>query len=182
MASVVFARCGASVTGIDLSAGYIAEAQRRAMVNCVSADFRLADAERLPFADASFDCIWGNAILHHLDLTRMAAEIRRVLKPGGRAVFCEPWGENRLLRILRYLPGMGKAHTDDEAPLTRRTLAPLKLQFPEMTIDGWQWVSALCRGPLRGLGRRIEPLERRLMRRVPRLRFSCRYVAIGIEG
>lgn len=183
MASVVFARLGGLVTGIDLSAGYVAEARRRATINRVTARFRLADAECLPFADASFDRIWGNAILHHLDLRRMAVEIRRILKPGGRAVFCEPWGENRLLRMLRHLPGTGKAHTDDEAPLTRATLAPLAAQFPHMGVDGWQWMSALCRGPLRGFGRHlVEPLERQLLRRVPSLRFSCRYVVITIES
>ena len=183
MASVVFARRGAAVTGIDLSAGYVAEARLRASVNRVSAQFRLADAERLPFADASFDCIWGNAILHHLDLSRMAGEIRRVLKPGGRAAFCEPWGENRLLRVLRRLPATGKDHTEDEAPLTRETLAPLTAEFPDMQFDGWQWLSAVCRGPLRGLGRRlVEPVERGLIARVPRLRFSCRYVVIQIVG
>src|SRR5947199_2988884 len=51
MASVVLARHGAAVTGFDLSAGYVAEARRRAAANEVVADFRQADAEHLPFAD-----------------------------------------------------------------------------------------------------------------------------------
>ncbi len=47
-----------------------------------------ADAERLPFADASFDLVLGHAVLHHLpDLRRAFAEFRRVLAPGGRIAF-----------------------------------------------------------------------------------------------
>src|SRR5437763_6956948 len=68
MASVVLARRGAAVTAFDLSPGYLAEAQARARANGVRIDLVCADAERLPFADDSFDRIWGNAVLHHLDL------------------------------------------------------------------------------------------------------------------
>jgi SAM-dependent methyltransferase len=47
-----------------------------------------ADAESLPFADASFDLVFGHAVLHHLpDLPRAFAELHRVLRPGGRLVF-----------------------------------------------------------------------------------------------
>src|SRR5262245_44983464 len=65
MVSVLLARRGAKVTAFDLSAGYVAEAQRRASANGVSVDFLIADGQYLPFADSSFDRIWGNAILHH---------------------------------------------------------------------------------------------------------------------
>ena len=47
-----------------------------------------ADAESLPFADESFDLVFGHAVLHHLpDLPRAFAELHRVLRPGGRIVF-----------------------------------------------------------------------------------------------
>jgi ubiquinone/menaquinone biosynthesis C-methylase UbiE len=47
-----------------------------------------ADAESLPFADASFDLVLGHAVLHHLpDLTKAFAEFHRVLAPGGCIVF-----------------------------------------------------------------------------------------------
>src|SRR5207302_1903430 len=80
---------------------YVAEARRRARANGAAVKIVTADAERLPFADASFDRVWGNAVLHHLDLGRAAPELRRVLAPGGVAVFCEPWGENPLLTWAR---------------------------------------------------------------------------------
>ena len=44
----------------------------------------LVDAERLPFADASFDLLLGHAVLHHIpDLASAFAEFERVLSPGG---------------------------------------------------------------------------------------------------
>jgi SAM-dependent methyltransferase len=47
-----------------------------------------ADAESLPFPDASFDLVLGHAVLHHLpDLSKAFAEFHRVLAPGGRIFF-----------------------------------------------------------------------------------------------
>jgi len=139
MAAVTLARAGARVSAFDLSPGYIAEAERRAAVNGVSVEFRAVDAEHLPYADASFDAVWGNAILHHLDLHRAGAELQRVLKPGGVAVFCEPWGDNPLLNFARRrLPYPGKQHTPDERPLVRRDLAPLRAHFPNLHWRGFQ--------------------------------------------
>src|SRR5262245_35332030 len=43
--------------------------------------------ERMPFESGEFDLMHGEAILHHISLPPAAPEIRRVLKPGGRAVF-----------------------------------------------------------------------------------------------
>lgn len=47
------------------------------------------EAEQLPFADASFDLVFGHAVLHHLpDLRRAFSEFQRVLRPGGTLAFC----------------------------------------------------------------------------------------------
>src|SRR5437868_2179437 len=58
MAAVVLARRGADVTACDLSPGYLREAQGRACANGVSIRWAQIDAERLPFADHSFDRVW----------------------------------------------------------------------------------------------------------------------------
>jgi ubiquinone/menaquinone biosynthesis C-methylase UbiE len=48
----------------------------------------VTDAERLPFADESFDLVLGHAVLHHLpDLDQAFREFERVLRPGGVVVF-----------------------------------------------------------------------------------------------
>jgi SAM-dependent methyltransferase len=183
MAAVVLARAGARVTAFDLSAGYLAEARRRAAANGVAVDLVVADGERLPFADASFDAVWGNAVLHHLDLGRAAAELRRVLRPGGVAVFCEPWGENPLLTLARRrLPYPGKGRTPDERPLRLRDLRPLRRAFPALHVEGHQLLGMLRR--VLPPGRFVRALERAdaaLLGRLPALRRFCRYVVLTLR-
>src|SRR5262249_25493392 len=119
MAAVVLARAGAHVTAFDLSSGYVEEARARARANGVHVELVQADGERLPFADGAFDRIWGCAVLHHLEVRTAGRELRRVLRPDGRAVMCEPWGGNPLLQLARErLPYPGKHRTADERPLT----------------------------------------------------------------
>ena len=51
-------------------------------------DGRVADAERIPYDDDTFDLVVGHAVLHHIpDVELSFREVVRVLKPGGRFVF-----------------------------------------------------------------------------------------------
>jgi SAM-dependent methyltransferase len=183
MASVVLARRGARVTAFDLSGRYLAEARRRAAANEVTIEFFQADAEHLPFAEGSFARVWGNAILHHLDLRIAARELYRVLQPGGVAVFCEPWGENPFLAwARRRLPYRGKERTPDEQPLRRRQLGTLREVFPALEIQGYQLFS-MVRRVLRS-GRLIAGLDwwdARLLRLAPSLSHWCRYVVLTMQ-
>ncbi|HEY7153296.1 MAG TPA: class I SAM-dependent methyltransferase [Gemmataceae bacterium] len=183
MAAVVLARRGARVTAFDLSPGYLAEARRRACANETAIEFLQADAERLPFADGCFARVWGNAILHHLDVRRAAGELRRVLRPGGLAVFCEPWGENPLLTwARRRLPYRGKERTPDEQPLRRRHLRVLREVFPSLEVEGYQLLS-MARRVLRP-GRLMAGLEwcdARLLHLAPSLSRFCRYVVLTLR-
>ncbi|GAA3014839.1 class I SAM-dependent methyltransferase [Actinokineospora diospyrosa] len=72
----------------DLSPGMVEVALRNARALGLDVDGRVADAERLPYDDNTFDLVVGHAVLHHIpDLPTAFAEVRRVLKPGGRFVF-----------------------------------------------------------------------------------------------
>jgi ubiquinone/menaquinone biosynthesis C-methylase UbiE len=183
MAAVVLARRGARVTAFDLSPGYLAEARRRARANETVIEFLQADAERLPFADGCFARVWGNAILHHLDVRRAAGELRRILRPGGIAVFCEPWGENPLLAwARRRLSYPGKERTPDEQPLRRHHLRVLCEVFPSLVVEGYQLLS-MARRVLRP-GRLMAGLEwcdARLLRLAPSLSRFCRYVVLTLR-
>jgi len=182
MAAVVLARRGARVTAFDLSPGYLAEARRRAAANGVAVDFVCADGERLPFASASFDRIWGNAVLHHLDPARAAAELGRVLRPGGVAVFCEPWGGNPLLNWARnHLPYPGKGRTAGEHPLCPADLRVLRRAFPGLQVRGFQLLSMLRRVLRPGrLTRALERCDAGLLAAFPGLRRYCRYVVLTL--
>jgi SAM-dependent methyltransferase len=55
----------------------------------LSVETRACEASALPFDDASFDLVFGHAVLHHLpDLAAAFREFRRVLRPGGTVAFC----------------------------------------------------------------------------------------------
>jgi ubiquinone/menaquinone biosynthesis C-methylase UbiE len=182
MAGVVLAQRGARVTALDLSLGYLREARQRAEANGVRAHFVQAAGERLPFADKSFDGIWGSAILHHLEPRRAAAELDRVLSPAGVAVFCEPWGENPLLRLARsYLRYPEKGRTPDETPLRASDIAALKETFRDITVQGHQLLGMLSRlgGPARRQPR-LERWDRAMLRRWPGLARWCRYVVVRL--
>jgi len=79
--------CGCRVTGIDLTAEFVAVAtdltRRTRLTDRVA--FRQGSALDLPFSDASFDLAWSqNVAMNIPDRARYYAEMRRVLKPGGR--------------------------------------------------------------------------------------------------
>ncbi|HEU5237117.1 MAG TPA: class I SAM-dependent methyltransferase [Pyrinomonadaceae bacterium] len=81
-----FARGGAKVTGVDLTPRSIEISRRHLSLYGEKGEFAVADCEKLPFADASFDVAYSNGVLHHTDDTAGAVrEIYRVLRPGGHA-------------------------------------------------------------------------------------------------
>ena len=90
---IELAKRGCTVTGIDLSEEMLSLArQKTASANFQSSVFnlQLADAESLPFPDASFDavtCAFGVRNFEHLE--QGLKEMLRVLKPGGRLVILE---------------------------------------------------------------------------------------------
>ncbi|MFC9227744.1 class I SAM-dependent methyltransferase [Streptomyces decoyicus] len=76
---------GAAVTGIDASAGMLALAQRRLGTEAALHVVDLSDP--LPFADGAFDDVVASLVLHYLeDWGPTPAEVRRVLRPGGRLI------------------------------------------------------------------------------------------------
>jgi ubiquinone/menaquinone biosynthesis C-methylase UbiE len=77
------------VHGIDASPEMLARAGKKAQAAGVDVAFTEAPAQALPFPDASFDAVLTSVMLHHLPRparAQCAAEMRRVLKPGGRVL------------------------------------------------------------------------------------------------
>jgi ubiquinone/menaquinone biosynthesis C-methylase UbiE len=83
-AAVAAARLGTHAVGIDYVPTLLERARARAAVEGLQVDFVEADAEALPFADASFDAVLSvYGAMFAPDHRRAAAELVRVLRPGG---------------------------------------------------------------------------------------------------
>src|SRR5262245_28090592 len=66
-----FARRGADVTDIDLSAGHLTLAQENFRLRGLHGRFIHHDAENLPFDDNSFDVVYSNGVIHHTPNTKL---------------------------------------------------------------------------------------------------------------
>lgn len=184
---------GAEVVGIDVSAGILDVARKRAFVSGVAEQttfvhapietFRPDDGER-------FDAIIGNNVVHHFDLPRAMANLARLLDPDGRAVFCEP--VLFLPEVFRTVRNSGPVarvfplhtHTPDERSLNHSDLEVMRVSFDH--VD-WQPFQLLCR--LQNFvelsdpaWNRLERIDRRLLARVPASRRLCRMVVLTLDS
>jgi ubiquinone/menaquinone biosynthesis C-methylase UbiE len=109
----------------DISPGMLAALSESAARLGVEVRTIRCDADRLPFADDSFDLVFGHAVLHHLpDLPRAFAEFARVLKPGGTLAFCgEP---SRYGDLISQVP---KRAAVALAPVWRRLMRATKRDY-----------------------------------------------------
>lgn len=124
---------GACVVGFDISTARLREAQTRVEsdASMEAVDFAMCAAEQLPFADCSFDAVFGQQILHHLELKLAIPEIVRVLRPGGRASFLEPLIHNPLLEGYRRLTPHLRSPT--EKALSMKQLDQIGSHFSSYT-------------------------------------------------
>lgn len=124
----------AQVTGIDISADGIALCQKRGL-----ADTHVMDAQKLSFANESFDVITASDVLEHLaDAPQAVREWNRVLKPGGRLIVFVPafqfhWSEHDEVNkhFKRYRrPELRQLLADNGFTLTRSSYWNFLLFWP----------------------------------------------------
>jgi SAM-dependent methyltransferase len=124
-ARVLAARFGAQVTALDGTPRFcrLAEHLNAATGLASAVTVVCADALRLPFADASFDLVWTQALIQNVaDKPALFAELRRVLRPGGRYALFElvagpggplhfpvPWADTPSQSHLLDAEGMRRA-------------------------------------------------------------------------
>lgn len=126
--AIALSRMAESVYGVDISEVGIESARNKAEKERLdNASFLVMDAEELQFTDNSFDVVCGTGILHHLNLDKALKEIKRVLKPGGKALFIEPMGYNPVINLYRKLTP--RYRTKDEHPLMLRDLRLIRNSF-----------------------------------------------------
>lgn len=109
-----FAEAGARLIGVDLTPRAVEMTRRRLALNGLTARLQVGDAERLPFADNSFDLVYSWGVIHHSPDTQAAAqEVLRVLRPGGefRVMIYHTWSLVGFMLWLRYALFRGRPFT-----------------------------------------------------------------------
>jgi ubiquinone/menaquinone biosynthesis C-methylase UbiE len=108
------------VTGLDPDPNALARAQQKARRASVAVGLDVGFADRLPYADSSFDRVFSSFMFHHLpssDRLAMLREVRRTLKPGGSLHLVDFDGfHHRIAKVTRlfdsgrHLSGMDEQH------------------------------------------------------------------------
>jgi len=115
---VRFARHGARVTGIDIADSAISLAHQNVRQQGLHAHLLIADGERLPFADRSFELVYAHGVVQYTaDGQRLVEECGRVLKPGAQAIF-QVYNRLSWLNALSNVMHVDLEHAD--APALRR--------------------------------------------------------------
>jgi SAM-dependent methyltransferase len=146
-------------------------------------DFCKMDAHELEFADATFDMIFGVAILHHLDFARAMREIHRVLRKGGKIVFMEPLRHNPVARLVRW--ATPNARTPDELPLGRAELRLIGRNFETdnyyselLTVIGAMVARPILKDPINPVTKFCNAIDDQLLRLLPAAGVYYRSVVI----
>jgi 2-polyprenyl-3-methyl-5-hydroxy-6-metoxy-1,4-benzoquinol methylase len=125
----ILARKGAEVWSFDISEEAVKKAESLMIRESLNDRVHLEQmaAENLRYDSDMFDLVVGIAILHHLDTASLIREIKRVLIPGGRAIFMEPLGHNPLLNFYRRMTP--NVRSKDETPMRFEQFASIEQAF-----------------------------------------------------
>jgi len=118
--AIEFVRYGAKVVATDITSSAIALTRALAEEAGVSITVVQSPADRIPYKDNTFDCVYSCGALHHIpDIESVLKEIQRILKIGGK-VMIVLYNKDSLLYRLGYSerrPGCPytKVYTKDKA-------------------------------------------------------------------
>lgn len=147
--SILLAKLGASVTGIDISPRSIEIARHKAAVNEVSdaANFICSPLEEAVMQSGSYDVIWGDCVLHHLiaSLEFVMRQLSLWAKPGAIMLFTEPINFNNALRKLRLKVPVKTDATPDERPLEPNEIAVVRSFLPDLHMRSYSLLGRLNR-------------------------------------
>ena len=144
----------ATVIGVDGDPTILCIARRKAQRAGILVEFDEGMAYALPYGDGTFDAVVSTLTFHHLTMDqqeRTLAEVRRVLRPGGRLVIADlAPPHNALMRLLRRLPFQlhrrhGRAPGSQQhlhAPSDDRPHQGTQLE-DLLTTNGWQRIAPI---------------------------------------
>lgn len=111
--SRIVAKRGATVTGVDLGADLVAAASERAKAEGLAIEYRVGDAESLPFSDGEFDAVISTCGIMFATRPETAAkELARVCRKGGRIALTTWLSDSNLFKMFLVMkPYMGAPPT-----------------------------------------------------------------------
>ncbi|WP_168061519.1 class I SAM-dependent methyltransferase [Candidatus Manganitrophus noduliformans] len=181
--SLSLAKSGAMAYGCDISPNLIEIAMRYASENNLSdlTDFRTMASEEITYQDEFFDFVIMHAALHHCDLDKTTNQVRRVLKPRGKAVFIEDYAYHPLMRLYRRMtPGQ---HTETEEALDDENLAQIVSRFSSHHFEHYG-IFNLFETSASRFATKFRPVLRKidsvLMKGFPRIRRYAKLVQIFV--
>lgn len=195
--AVLWALHGALVDAIDISSGMVTLAKKIARMHGVQKKCHIHQmaSENLRFKNNCFDFVFGDGILHHVDIQQTIKEVHRVLKPNGIALFVDPLCYNPLINI--YREKAKDVRTPTEKPLRFEDIEIMKKVFPSVRHEEYQFSTLLLflwfylierknpnkerywrkfreiRGSLRFILSFLITVDRFVLRYVPPLRYFC---------
>jgi SAM-dependent methyltransferase len=128
---IYLAKLGASVVGVDVSERMLAAARELAGQHGVEIETRLVSSARIPAADGEFDLVYGNGVLHHVDLDTAVPELARVMGPQARGCFIEPLPYNPVINVYRRMAD--QVRTVDEIPLRFEDIERFRSHFGQLS-------------------------------------------------
>jgi ubiquinone/menaquinone biosynthesis C-methylase UbiE len=129
------------ITLSDLSSGMLDSAWRNLVVTGRNYKFKEIDAQEIPFADETFDAVIANHMLYHVpDKPKAIAEIKRVLKTGGR-FFATTVGEDHMKEMMDWYQ---RVHVDKvwesfaNSFTLENGLEQVRSFFPNVTVSRYE--------------------------------------------
>jgi ubiquinone/menaquinone biosynthesis C-methylase UbiE len=132
---------GWDITLTDFSPGMVEEAQESLSSSGRTFAFEIVDAQSIPYESASFDAVVANHMLYHIpNRAKALAEIRRVLRPGGK-LYASTVGESHMRELDELV---ARFDTRGES-LRAHTTTPFSLENGAEQLTPWLSVAALHR-------------------------------------
>lgn len=152
------AKHGAALAiGLDISRSSVARCRETAAQEGVDTNtfFVQGDCENTGLPDNSIDTVICSGMLHHLDLSYVLPELRRIMKPGGRCLAVEALNYNPLIKLYRRLTPEMRTEWEKTHILSMKDVRFARWFFDVQNVHCWHLCSIgaglLARTPLFGV-------------------------------